>query len=105
MTQKELAAKMGVPFQAGSRLERSENVPNYSTIERLAEALDVSPMVLIDIHDGISNNQDTENDGRHDLIKAFNSLNAFGQNKAIEYASALADNPKYQAEPPEPAEE
>ena len=39
------------------------------------------------------------------LIDHFNSLNYEGQDKVIDYASDLADNPKYQAAPPDQIEE
>lgn len=43
--------------------------------------------------------------GRPDLLSVYNSLNTEGQDRVYNYASDLAENPKYQAAPPEPAEE
>lgn len=43
--------------------------------------------------------------GRPDLLSVYNSLNTEGQDRVYNYASDLADNPKYQAAPPEDPEE
>lgn len=42
--------------------------------------------------------------GRPDLLSVYNSLNTEGQDRVYNYASDLAENPKYQAAPPDQIE-
>jgi len=49
MTQKELADKMGITDKAVSKWERNLSCPDISSIPRLAEVLDTSVDVLMDV--------------------------------------------------------
>lgn len=46
LTQKELAAKVGVRWQTISEIESGRQSPRFSTIRALAEALGVEPVEL-----------------------------------------------------------
>lgn len=46
LTQKELAAKVGVRWQTISEIESGRQQPRFSTIRALAAALDVEPSEL-----------------------------------------------------------
>ena len=47
MTQKELADKLGIPYQGISQYERGIRNPKIATVKKIAEALQVSPSELI----------------------------------------------------------
>lgn len=49
MTQKELAEKMGVTDKAVSKWERNLSCPDIASVPKLAEALDTSVEVLMDV--------------------------------------------------------
>lgn len=48
VTQEELAQRSGVGKASISRIETGHHVPRFSTIKKLAAALDVEPQELID---------------------------------------------------------
>ena len=47
LTQKELAAKVGVPYQTVQRWESGQSLPRPALLKRLCEALDVTPDELL----------------------------------------------------------
>lgn len=46
LTQAELAAKLGIPYQSISQWERDLRQPKAETLEKIAEALEISPADL-----------------------------------------------------------
>lgn len=48
MTQSELAAKLGIPYQSISQYERDLRNPKYETLQRIAHALGVTDLDLLD---------------------------------------------------------
>jgi transcriptional regulator with XRE-family HTH domain len=47
LTQKELAAKVGVPYQTVQRWESGQSFPRPALLKRLCEALEVTPDELL----------------------------------------------------------
>jgi transcriptional regulator with XRE-family HTH domain len=43
LTQQQLAERCGMPYQNIARIERGERTPNWDTVVRIAEALEVTP--------------------------------------------------------------
>jgi transcriptional regulator with XRE-family HTH domain len=48
VTQRELAAKSGVGLSTIVRLEQSKQIPRFSTVRKLAAALEVDPKELME---------------------------------------------------------
>jgi transcriptional regulator with XRE-family HTH domain len=94
LTQKELAALVGVTGSAIGNYEKSVSSPNEDTLIRLMDALGVDanylyaddmaprPAVVPDL---------SENEQR--LFALFHSLNALGQGTLVRLAESLADDP------------
>lgn len=47
MTQKDLAKKLGIPYQGISQYERGVRNPKIATVKKIAEALNISPTELM----------------------------------------------------------
>lgn len=97
----ELANILGVKEATVQRYESGEikNI-KHETVVKLADILNCSPQYLmgwVDIPNDISSFEELT-PKKQRLLKRFDSLNTSGQDKAIDYVSDLADNPKYQKE-------
>ena len=94
----ELANILGVKEATVQRYESGEikNI-KHETVVRLAEILNCSPQYLmgwVDFPNDIPSLKELT-PKKQKLLKKFDALNDSGQNKAIDYVSDLADNPKY----------
>jgi transcriptional regulator with XRE-family HTH domain len=52
LTQEDLAHKAGITWAAYGRIERGESNPTWTTLQQIAEALDVSMTQLAALRDG-----------------------------------------------------
>lgn len=126
MTQKELAEKLGIPYQGIGQWENNLRKPKLETLRKIAAALSVDVWEFIEDsrveYDSVEDfDLDYRNmmeflgkypkgevvqrpDGveyykdrnRHELEMAYNRLNDVGQEKAVERIRELAEIPKYQ---------
>lgn len=95
LTADEVANALGISRATVYRYESSEieKLP-ITILEPLAKVLKTTPSYLM----GWSDAQTVYEPKKEILISNFDSLNSLGQDKAIDYVSDLADNPKYQKE-------
>ena len=95
LTADEVANALGISRATVYRYESSEieKLP-ITILEPLAKVLKTTPSYLM----GWSDVQTVYEPKKEILISNFDSLNSLGQDKAIDYVSDLADNPKYQKE-------
>lgn len=102
LTQEQLGKLVGTTGTAIMRYEKGLRKLDYDKIAKIAEALDVSVEQLfstdadnatIQINSEYTNTELRETEAL--LINTFRSLNETGQNKVIEYANDLNDNPKF----------
>lgn len=117
ITQAALAEKSGLALSSIQRYERGERKPTMEALNKIAAALDVELQAPVIFKGAEKIREDFRKEfdlqrfaesvaaGRPDLLSVYNSLNTEGQDRVYNYASDLAENPKYQAAPPEPAEE
>ena len=117
MTQKELASKLGISFQALAQWENNLRNPKQESLERIAEALEVTTDYL----KGKTNRPDTRSSTQEDigryfgvtsfmtedgvailssqfgtLSHYFNKLNETGRHEAIKRVKELSQIPEYQ---------
>lgn len=95
LTADEVANVLGISRATVYRYESSEieKLP-ITILEPLAKVLKTTPSYLM----GWTESQIIYEPKKEMLISNFDLLNNSGQNKAIDYVSDLADNPKYQKE-------
>lgn len=94
----ELANILGVKEATVQRYESGEikNI-KHETIVKLADILNCSPQYLmgwVDVSNDISSFEGLT-PKKQKLLNHFDLLNPIGQDKAIDYVSDLAENPKY----------
>ena len=97
LTQRQLAEKMGVTQQFIGKLEKNINSPNFTTLQKIANALDVS---IYDLQGASWMNKAAELNRTHKektqvLLDHYNKLNDLGQDKAIERVGELTELKKY----------
>lgn len=91
MTQAELAQRLGVTPQTVSQYERGVKKPKTSTINRFAEALNVSAHWL---ETGFYEDASISNEEQQ-LLRYFRIMNQQGQRVALERMEELSQHPKY----------
>ena len=96
LTQEQFAQKCGISLTSLRRYEANERQPNISTIEGMANSLD---MTLADFLWSDAFHVSTSI--RQHLLTAFSQLNEEGQAKAVERVEELTEIPKYQKKPPQ----
>lgn len=115
LTQEQLADRIDVSIRTIQRFERDKHSSNMRTLEKIAVALDVDPLLLLgydvnedeiysksfsSLEEAIKDeveirklrNQEPASDR---LTHAFEQLNDDGQEKAVERVEELAEVPKY----------
>lgn len=115
LTQKELAQKVGVPYQTIQFWERGQRNPKLENVKRIAEALNIrweelypesqkSTAEVEDIFDFVNQmaahktqlaNSKTDAQEKR-LLQHFRNLNTDGQSVAVDRVEELAQIPKYQ---------
>ena len=116
ITQEELAKRIGKSKSSVQKYEAGLTEIPGSVLEKIEEACNVS-FLSAQRFAGAEKMRDSFNrvidmdiyaasleDGRPDILKVYNRLNEDGQDRVYNYASDLAENPKYQAAPPEDPE-
>lgn len=94
----ELGEYIGVKEATVQRYESGEikNI-KHEIVVKMADFLECTPQYLMGWVDYPNENSNSSLSTSADiLLTTFNSLNEAGQDKAIEYVTDLADNPKYQ---------
>ena len=106
MTQKELAAILGIPYQGIGQWERGVRKPKIETIRMIAQALGVDVYSLADfdtatqlLEGSMNAKLERLSSKEQTLIIAFDQLNDAGQDKVIERAEELLELPKYKNAP------
>lgn len=106
MTQKELAAILGIPYQGIGQWERGVRKPKIETIRMIAQALGVDVYSLADfdtasqlLEGSMNAKLERLSPKEKALIIAFDQLNDAGQDKVIERAEELLELPKYKNAP------
>lgn len=106
--QSELAASLNIATITLRQYENGLRKISLDMIVRIAEALDVNPLYLFaDAPEIGLNITGTTEEITYvkSLVSIVDRLNHYGKDKVINYASDLAENPKYQAAPPDPADQ
>lgn len=102
LTQKELAKKLGKTSQYVSKIEKNTSRPNISTLNAIANALDVPTSILLrpdnmlDSYARLYFETARIAEGKKlDLMYYFNKLNDLGQTKALERVKEMVEIDKY----------
>ncbi|MCL2220619.1 MAG: helix-turn-helix domain-containing protein [Chitinispirillia bacterium] len=93
LSQKGLAAIVGVSPTVLSRYESDKLEPNILTLMNLAKALNITGDALLglELHpDLIAQNRD-----EYTVLRNFRRFNNLGQDRVLEYISGIAELPKY----------
>lgn len=116
LTQKELAAKLGLATGTIQQYELGKRQPRLEQFKAIASALDVDVNWLMNGQTMEERKQDMkdyvarqfkeaqewkESNDRGKLNAAFDQLNADGQQKAVERVEELTEIPRYQREKPQ----
>ena len=93
LSQKDLAAEIGMSSNAVCHYERDYREPNILMLAGIAKALKVSGDALL----GLEPNSDlvAQNRDESALLRDFRALKCVGQERALEYLSALKELPRY----------
>lgn len=99
MKQTDLVEKTGIGKSSISTYLSGEYEPKKRNIYKIAQALDVNEAWLMGYDVPMERKIAMEvTEEEKNLLTNFQLLNSAGQDKAIDYVSDLADNPKYQKE-------
>lgn len=99
LTQLELAKRAGLSEISIRKYENGDRKPKIEAVQKIAEALDISPYSLYSFEmaaeevDKKINQKEKKEDK---LLNNYKKLNNTGQEKLIDYAEDLATIPKYQ---------
>ena len=112
---KEVATKANIPYTTlYSMVKRDGKKVEYETLEKIAQALDISVNDILEIPDASSlpglidsaymdNEENITNVNeiyrKEKLMEYFSLLNRDGQEKAVERVEELTEIPKYQKDP------
>jgi len=92
MTQKELAAAVGMSHNAISHYEKDEREPNIQVLLNIAQTLNVTGDALLGLEHP---NFTAKSRDEYMMLRAFRNLNPPGRAKTLEYAMDLAGLSKY----------
>lgn len=108
VSQKELGQRLGVSQQTIAQYEKAQSTPKAITVNKIANALDVNPQILLDeIPPRIKEyaRKITETVAEEKLLSIYRHLNDDGKNKIIEYSEDIQKIPEYRADEQPPAVE
>jgi transcriptional regulator with XRE-family HTH domain len=93
LSQKDLAAAVGMSSNAVSHYEKDNREPNILVLMNLAKALNVTGDALLGLepHPGLI----AQNRDEYAMLRHFRGLNALGQKRILEDIAGLAELPKY----------
>lgn len=110
MTQKDLADKIGVTYQNISQYERGKRAPKFSTLQKIADALDTpvwrffnesktyyAEEILPEYIKQMKRHLTEERYMKKEIDNTFSSLNYQGKKRLWEYAKDLGLVPEYAA--------
>lgn len=98
ISQVELANRIGTTPQNISQYERGIRNPKYETLQRIADALDISTDTLLGRNQPLAEAPAAPADEMNRLLA---KLNSDGQKVAIERVEELTEIPKYQRKKPD----
>jgi len=91
-SQKDLAAAIGMSSNAISHYEKDNREPNILVLMNLAKILNITGDALLGLeHPKLV----AQNRNEYALLHAFRDLKSIGQDRALEYISALKELPHY----------
>ena len=92
LSQKELASAVGLSPTTLNRYERGVREPNISQLLDIAKALNVTGDALLGLeHPDLT----AKKSGKYTTFRAIQDLNNLGQERVLEFISALRELPKY----------
>lgn len=96
MTQKQLAEKLGISYQAIQQIENKDNI-NTNTLQKIASALNVpiSELLKYSCNAVFSEHNLQQSSCVNELLTVFNNFNALGQKVALERLQELSQIKKY----------
>ena len=94
LSQKELAAVIGISSPALSYYENDKNDPPTAILAKLSEVLNITSDKLLGL-DRPNLPTTYQNRNEYILLRALRVLNNLGQDRALEYISDLSELPKY----------
>ena len=94
LSQKELAAAIGVSSAVLSYYENNKNDPPTAVLAKLAEVLNITSDKLLGL-DRPNPPLAYQNKNEYTLLRALRVLNNLGQERALEYISDLSELSKY----------
>lgn len=118
LTQEQLADRINVSIRTIQRFERDKHSSNMKTLEKIAAALDIEPLLLLgydvnedevysksfsSLEEAIKDEMEVRKLRNQEpaavrLTHAFEQLNDDGQAKAVERVEELTEVPKYKKE-------
>lgn len=93
MSQKDLAAAVGLSPNAVSGYEKNKREPNTCILISLAKILNVTCDTLLGVKH--PNNLVAQNSNERDWLQSLRALNGKGQTRALEYIADLKDLARY----------
>ena len=93
ISQTQLAETLGTSQSAITAIENNKRIPKIETLERIAEALDVSVLALLP--SSVSDGAIVPTPEERTLLETISSLNQEGKKKVCEYASDISKIPEY----------
>lgn len=92
LSQKELAAAVGMSPTAISYYETDKREPNILILMNLAKTLNITGDTLLGLeHPDLI----AQTDDEYSMLCAYRALNSVGQERLLEYANSLRELPKY----------
>jgi len=88
LSQAELGAAVGMSANAIGYYEKNQRKPNIITLLNLAKTFNISLDTLFGL-------ESPENAGETNILRTYRNLNDLGQDRVLEYAMILEENPKF----------
>lgn len=103
-SQSKLGEELGVSQQMVAQYEKGDRTPKKETVEKIADALDVIPLQLMDfkqtfnipdVDSAFYDFSSEETQQFIELVRDYKKLNDEGKNKVVEFANDLTHVEKY----------
>ena len=96
LTQLELAKRAGLSEISIRKYENGDRKPKIETVQKIAEALDISPYSLYSFEMAAEEIDKKIERKENEILNRYRKLNETGQDKAIEQVELLTKIPDYQ---------
>ena len=102
LTQKELGEKLGISAAAVGQFEKKNSNPHNSTVQKIADVLEISPLTLYDQEQPQNMLQRVSTYAEHlssqetRLLSYFHMLNSTGQQECLKRTKELTQLAEYQ---------